>query len=252
MPYGKLERFIPKLGLYRGFWTAVDWVYPPSCAGCEKFGERWCIECRASVQVLQDNLCAKCGLPEAHNALCARCQVAPPPFEAIRGWGQYNGALRTAIHRLKYRHDLGLAEALSRHLIDHFITLAWPVDLITAVPLSPARLSERGYNQSGLLAYPFALAQKLPFLPAAIYRTRETVSQVGLSAHDRHENVRDAFAALPNLVHRKTVLVIDDVATTGATLNFCAAALLQAGAHAVFGLTLARAVGLSDDRQKAV
>jgi len=251
MPTGKLQAVNPKLAVYRGFWTVVDWIYPPACAGCEKFGERWCAECQAEVQLLQDNLCPKCGLPEPHNHLCARCRVSPPPFTAIRGWGLYNGPLRAAIHRLKYRHDLGLAEALSRHLIDHFQTLSWSIDLITAVPLSPGRLSERGYNQSGLLAYPLALAQRLPFHPAAIYRTRETASQVGLSASDRHENVRDAFAALPELVNRKSVLVIDDAATTGATLNFCAAALLQAGARAVFGLTLARAV-LTDDHEKKV
>jgi ComF family protein len=251
MPTGNLAGVNPKLWVYRGFWTVVDWIYPPSCAGCEKFGERWCADCTASVQILRDNLCPKCGLPEPHNLLCARCQVLPPPFTAIRGWGLYNGSLRTAIHRLKYRHDLGLAEALSKHLIDHFQTLAWPIDLITAVPLSSGRLSERGYNQSVLLAYPLALATRVPFHPAVIYRIRETTSQVGLSADDRHENVRDAFAAIPELAYGKTVLIIDDVATTGATLKFCAAALLLSGARAVYGLTLARA-GQVDYHEKTV
>jgi ComF family protein len=238
-----------KLGLYRAFWLAVDWVYPPSCAGCGEFGERWCAACQSKVQKLESDLCPKCGLPEPHFGLCSRCQAAPPPYEALRSWGRYNGTLREAIHRMKYRHDLGLAEALSRHLIKRFRFLAWPVDLVTAVPLSPRRLRERGYNQSDLLARPLSLDQHIPFIPAAVFRTRETISQVGLSAAARHDNVRDAFAAIPGFVSQKNVLLVDDVATTGATLNYCTAALLQAGARRVYGLTLARAV-LEDDSEK--
>jgi ComF family protein len=150
---------------------------------------------------------------------------------------------------LKYNHDLGLSETLSQHLIERFRDLAWPIDVITAVPLSPGRLSERGYNQSGLLARPLSMDQHITYLPGAIYRTRETASQVGLSANERHENVRDAFAARSNLVRQKNVLIIDDVATTGATINFCTYALLQAGARNVYSLTLARAV-LTDDNAK--
>lgn len=241
----------PALWVYRGFWSAVDWIYPPACASCSKFGVRWCDECRAQVQALVEDICPKCGVPSPLNALCAHCQVALPPYTALRSWGRYNGTLRQAIHRLKYNHDLGLAETLSRQLIKRLKDLSWPVDLITAVPLSVKRISERGYNQSDLLAQPLALAQRVPFLPKAVFRTRETVSQVGLTAKERHENVRNAFAAQPQWVHGKSVLLIDDVATTGATLNYCSTALLQSGASSVYCLTLARAV-LAEDHEKKV
>jgi competence protein ComFC len=154
--------------------------------------------------------------------------------------------LRLAIHRLKYKKDLGLGEALSIHLIDLLHMFNWPIDLITAVPLSVNRLAERGYNQSSLLARPVALAQKVPYQPKAICRARETVSQVGLSASKRQENVYNAFVANPSMVSGKVVLILDDVTTTGATLHNCSSALLRAGAKMVYGLTLAKAV-LEDD-----
>ncbi len=157
--------------------------------------------------------------------------------------------MRTAIQRSKDYRDLGLAETLSRHLIGCLQNLAWPIDLVTAVPLSLKRIRERGFNQSDLLARPISLALRIPYQPGAVYRNRETVSQVGLTAAERRENVRDAFAARPNLVNDKNILIIDDVATTGATLNYCSTALLQSGARGVYCLTLARA-GVPDHNEK--
>jgi competence protein ComFC len=181
-----------------------------------------------------------------HGHLCAQCLVAPPPITELRSWGKFGGPLRLAIHRLKYKKDLGLGEALSIHLIDLLHMFNWPIDLITAVPLSVNRLAERGYNQSSLLARPVALAQKVPYQPKAICRARETVSQVGLSASKRQENVYNAFVANPSMVSGKVVLILDDVTTTGATLHNCSSALLNGGASLVYGLTLAKAV-LEDD-----
>jgi ComF family protein len=110
------------------------------------------------------------------------------------------------------------------------------------VPLSKERYQQRGYNQAGLLARPVALALNIPYQPKALERWRDTVSQVGLSADQRMDNVVGAFKASQGLVKDRSILVIDDVTTTGATINSCAQALLQAGASEVFALTLARAV----------
>lgn len=120
--------------------------------------------------------------------------------------------------------------------------LHWPVDLVVPVPLGVARQAERGYNQAALLARPVALANQVAYSTKALWRTRETRSQVGLSLEQRWENVADSFSADPEKAKGKTVLVVDDVATSGATLDACAAALHSAGANQIFALTLARAL----------
>lgn len=163
-------------------------------------------------------------------------------FQAMRSWGAFTGPLREAIHRLKYRKDVALGEALSRPLQDLVRSLNWPIDLIVPVPLSGQRLRERGYNQADCLAHPIALALGVDYHSRALLRIKNTQSQVGLSALQRKENVVDAFSANPRLVAGRQVLVVDDVATTGATIQSCACALLAAGAAQVFGMTLARAV----------
>jgi ComF family protein len=115
------------------------------------------------------------------------------------------------------------------------------VELVTPVPLGVARHAQRGYNQSALLAFPLALSSKLAYGSQALIKVREARSQVGLSLAERFENVAGAFQASPKIVAGKTILIVDDVTTSGATMQACATALLQAGAHQVYGLTLARA-----------
>jgi len=130
-------------------------------------------------------------------------------------------------------------------LIDLLKSQTWAVDLITAVPLGKARLSERGYNQSAFLALPLAYGCSKSYSFRALEKTRETRTQVGLSLVERRENVEGAFRARTELVRDLRVLVVDDVATSGATLEACAAALKEAGAKSVYGMTLARARGNS-------
>jgi ComF family protein len=120
--------------------------------------------------------------------------------------------------------------------------LNWSLDLITSVPLGLVRFKERGYNQATLLARPIALFLKVPFSSQALTRIRETKTQVGLSVYERMENMSGAFQAKSKLVEGKSILVVDDVATSGATLNACAKALLDGGASKVYGYSLARAV----------
>jgi ComF family protein len=143
---------------------------------------------------------------------------------------------------LKYYGDLGLGEILARPLIHCLEEMNWAVDLVVPVPLSKARLAERGYNQAALLARPLALGSGLGYGPKALLRNRETRSQVGLSGERRRENVTGAFFAHAPQVAGKVVLIVDDVATSGATLNACAEALRAGGAADVFAITLARAV----------
>ncbi len=160
----------------------------------------------------------------------------------MRSWGVFEGPIRQALHKLKYRRNVALGDALAQHLAEYVATLGWPVDLVIPVPLGKERMKERGYNQVGLVAMPLAAINAWRYTPRALARSRETRSQVGLTAAERKENVSGAFRAEAALVSGTTVLLMDDVATTGATLSACASALLEAGARSVYALTLARAL----------
>jgi competence protein ComFC len=228
-------------GLYHLLLTSLDWLYPPTCGGCEQLGERWCQSCQQSVERLLVSICPLCGQNNAGDQVCPRCLSNPPHYLTLRSWAVFQGKIRNALHRLKYRRDVSLGEALSRPLFDYFMQLNWPIDLIVPVPLGVERMATRGYNQSELLARPLALAAGINCRNNALWRTRETHSQVGLSAIERHENVSGAFRAKSEYVTGRNILVIDDVTTTGATLDSCAVALLEAGARSVYGITMARA-----------
>ena len=226
---------------YRLIWTGLDWLYPPSCGGCNAVGSRWCVECAHNTQVITPPICPICGQVQRSDVACERCQETRPHYVALRSWSVFGGVVRNALHRLKYKRDVALGEALAQPMIHSLQAQAWPIDLVAPVPLGLARLAERGYNQAALLARPIALFLGLAYCPVIVQRARETRSQVGLSAAARRENVSGAFRALPERVRGKRILIIDDVTTTGSTLDACAQALMEAGADRVYGMTLARA-----------
>jgi len=153
----------------------------------------------------------------------------------------FEGPLREAIHHLKYSGRTSLAKPLGSYLEAHWQTASQPADLIVPVPLHATRLRERGYNQSTLLAEQLSRASKLPVVEPALIRVKATTPQVTLNAAERKANVRAAFEARSDLVRGRRVLLVDDVCTTGATLESSGIALRQAGATFVWALTLARA-----------
>ena len=228
--------------LYRLGWSGIDWLFPPKCGGCKKAGSRWCAECQAAVPALRGPVCETCGTPVAREGICKRCREEPPPYRALRSWAAFDFPIRPALHKLKYRRDLGLGDALAVPISQFVESLGWPFEFIATVPLGEKRMKERGYNQVALIAKPLSLSLNREYHPLALTRGRETKSQVGLSADQRRDNVRGAFIADPRFVRGKSILVMDDVATTGATLTSSAEALLQAGAKQVFAITVARAL----------
>ncbi len=227
---------------YHLFWQGVDLLFPPRCAGCDRPGVRWCETCQGAVQEIAEPLCVRCGLPLEKSGLCPSCQKHPPAFEKLRAWAVFQQPLRRALHQMKYRRNLGLGESLALQMLPFVQNLDWKIDVFIPVPLSQARFRERGYNQVGLVARPLALLMRWPYETRALRRVRETRSQVGLSARERRLNVQDAFWADARLVDGKRVLLMDDVATTGATLHSAAQTLRSAGALQVYALTLARAL----------
>jgi competence protein ComFC len=232
----------PAYRLYQWFWSGLDLLYPPTCGGCGKQGERWCASCQRKVYRVEAPVCDCCGQRQRYSGLCPRCLLNRPPYTAVRSWAIFDGPIRAALHRLKYKRDVSLGEVLGRPLIGFLHELGWQVEKVIPVPLGVARLRERGYNQTALIARPLALGAGIAYCPQALRRIRETRSQVGLSILQRKENVAGAFQANPKWATGRSLLVLDDVATSGATLEACATALMKAGARQVYGLTLARAI----------
>lgn len=226
----------------------MDLIYPPICGGYGKVGVRWCADCHRSLQRVTNNLCPRCGTPKSKDFVCANCRDRCYVFDGLRAYAIYSGALRNAIHRLKYQRDIALAETLSCYLVELYHETRWEIDLIVPVPLGVVRKRERGYNQAALIAYPFALAVQIPCSSKTLRRIKGTSSQVDLGYAQRIENVKNAFWADPQKVAEKAILIVDDVTSTGATLNACAEALKNAGAKAVFGFVVARTILLEGGR----
>lgn len=230
--------------LYEVGWKFLDLVIPPRCGGCKCWGTRWCESCQDQVQIIGEGSCPRCGDPnwDGIGTMCGRCCGSRLYYERLSSWGFFKGPIREAVHELKYRHNVGLGEKLAQNLVNLFGSLSWDVDFIVPVPLGSKRFQERGYNQVMLLARPFAWDLDIPLKRQALTRVRETRSQVGLSKKQRIVNVQNAFTAKKQVVKGKRILLVDDVVTTGATINACAKAIKEAGAEKVFAATLARAV----------
>lgn len=182
--------------------------------------------------------CEHCGRP-LQLKTCPYCQKQPLAINGMRAVAFFEGNLRHAIHAFKYEHRPELAPILGNMLSNYLVTFPINVDALIAVPLHPHRERERGYNQSALLAQALASQNHLPVLPHALKRTRITRSQVELNAKERRVNVQDAFIA-DGSVADKNILLIDDVCTSGATMDACGIALKQQNAKSVWGLALAR------------
>lgn len=219
----------------------LELLFPPRCVVCGRVDTWLCTECVARLPWITGAVCIHCGVPLDHGALCSRCRKVPLRLEGIRSVLLFEGPLRGAIHQLKYRHARGLAEPLGEVLAGYWQAHPLPVDVIVPVPLHPTRLRRRGYNQAAVLAYELGRRVGLPVDEGALRRIRATVSQMRLHAADRRRNVQGAFRCPDGRMEGRRVLLLDDVCTTGATLEACADGLRAGGAETVWALTLARA-----------
>jgi ComF family protein len=174
--------------------------------------------------------------------LCGACKANYYEFQAARSWAIYSGSLRKAILSLKKRQNVALGSAFATRLGRLLSSQHWQPNLVISIPLAKDRQLERGYNQAALLAMPLAEATEMNYQVGGLARVRETSPQFALTARDRWQNLQSAFLAEASLVANKSVLLVDDIMTTGATMNAAAKALREAGAVKVYGLTLARAL----------
>ena len=178
-------------------------------------------------------------LSASKDHLCGRCCKKEPPYIQSRSVFGYDGAVLDAIHSLKYRHNVGIAPALGRLIALSGCVPDEKVDIVVPVPLHPSRLRKRGFNQSLLIARPIAGALRAKIDYTGLKKIKSTKDQIGLDEKERAENMKGAFAAALKAFDGKTVLLVDDVYTTGATIRACSSALVRAGAR-VYAITLAR------------
>lgn len=221
--------------------TVRDLLLPPVCGNCRKAGKLLCDGCYRQIQWVEAPICPCCGRMVATTAVtCHYCRQNPLPLQQIRAATLFTEPVSTIIHKMKYEGMFGLAELLATLMTQAWPRWQMPADYIVPVPLHPDREKKRGYNQSALLAKRLGRSSGFPYMPGVLKRIRNTPPQVGLTVVERLTNVHGAFAVGRSEIFNKTILLVDDVCTTGATLTAAAQALLDAGAHSVSGYCLAR------------
>lgn len=218
----------------------LDLLFPPRCAVCSRTGAWLCAACISGLPRLLPPICHRCAQPLDGFQRCRKHHTFVA-LDRLHAVFRFDGSMRDVIHVYKYEGRQVLAEPLGALLATCSSTYAAAAEIVVPVPLHRVRQRERGYNQSALLAEQLARRCRLVYLPGALVRRRETAQQVTLAADERAANVRDAFTCSGTGIAGKTVLLVDDVVTTGSTLEECALALKAAGARAVYGLVLARA-----------
>jgi ComF family protein len=231
----------------------LEYCFPSSCSHCGcPLGDSplpfFCSSCWSDLSPLAPPVCPRCGRPldspEALSAspehVCWHCRKDPPDVDQALAAGIFEGPLREAIHVYKYRPLMALGRPLAAWMTDH-VRKVERLDLVMPVPLHVSRLRKRGFNQSLLLARGASMTYEVPLNYDNLVRVRPTQPQVELSGRERMANVAGAFGLRRKQEAKgKRILLVDDVFTTGATMNECSRVLREAGAEAVIALTLAR------------
>lgn len=235
------------------YWQALSNVlFPPRCVACRvpvDAVQSFCGDCFEKIRLIDQPCCSLCGFPFefdlGYEALCANCLHDVPTYDQARAALHYDAASRPLITRLKYTDQPEAVGAYSRQLYRVGSTMLQGCDVIIPVPLHLKRLRQRKYNQSALLAYGLSDLCKVPVLADGLVRVKHTPPQASLSRRERLTNVRTAFRVNhrhANRLNGASVMLIDDVMTTGATIDACSKILKGAGVAKVNVLTLARTI----------
>ena len=233
------------------FRLARDIALPTQCVACREpvAGDGLCGACWAKLSFIAPPFCPRLGIPFVYDpgpdVLSMQALADPPAYSRARAAVRYGDIARTLVHALKFQDRTDLAPAMGRWMARAGHELLGQADALVPVPLHWRRGWSRRYNQSGALACIVARQSGVAFKPEALKRIRPTAHQIGLPRHERAANVQGAFAVPPERraeVQGRRLVLIDDVLTTGATVDACARALLRAGAAKVDVLVFARVV----------
>jgi competence protein ComFC len=229
---------LPQVTKLKGI--ALDLLFPQWCVGCGREGDYICRSCRQLLLPIAPPVCPRCGRPQPDGMPCPGCVNWQADIDGIRSPFVFDGVMRQAIHELKYRNLRALAAPLAGLLHDYLLANPVPGEVLVPVPLHRKRWRERGYNQSSLLARELGKLTDLPVVADCLVRQQHTPPQArAASVGERQRNVAGAFTCRDGRLRGKQVLLIDDVTTSGATLNTCAGALKSSGAASVWGLVMA-------------
>lgn len=237
------------------FNKVVDIFFPRRCVDCESHitqGKRnfICSQCWSQVSLITPPFCTLCGIPFVskdtipEGYLCGQCRRKRPYFNTALSFAVYDGAIKELLHQYKYNKKIGIADDLFT-LVEDFSERVWHtrMNAVIHVPLHKDNLRDRGFDQSFVLAKKISSHFRLPSIADNVVRIKKTVSQVGLSKPKRIENTQGAFMVKrPAELKGKNILLIDDVMTTGATVNECAKVLKKAGVQSISVLTVARTI----------
>jgi competence protein ComFC len=221
----------------------VDFFFPATCVGCGKWGNFICTDCSKQIPRVNPPFCKKCGKPETSGDFCASCWASPASIDGIRSVFHFEGVIRQAVHDLKYHHLKAISVQMAAFLGDYLAHNPVPGDALVPVPIHRNRMKQRGYNQSVLIAESLGKMLGLPVLTACLERSRDSLPQARSSSLDqRRKNVLKAFSCTGPADNYKNVILVDDVCTSGATLESCALALKKSGFNSVWGITVAREI----------
>jgi ComF family protein len=220
--------------------VALDLLFPQWCIGCGREGDYICDSCRRALPVISPPICPKCGRPQPQGVLCRECVDWSAEIDGIRSPFFFDGVIRQAIHELKYRNLRAMAIPLAERLHDYFTKNPISGEVLVPVPLHRKRYRERGYNQSALLARELGRLTGMPVVENSLVRRGYAPPQArSAGIGERRDNVANVFACRDEGLQGREVILVDDVSTSGATLNACAGVLKSAGAAAVWGLVIA-------------
>ena len=221
--------------------TATEALFPARCAHCGTDGVLMCGHCMAgATRIDRDASCRTCALPTGGESICDRCSSDPPPVSSLIAVFAFDGAIRSAVHALKFEGLTSIAPGLSEEMASRWGNRRKTPDVTVPVPLHRSRLRSRGYNQAELLARPVADLIGAPLRTDLLRRIAGSPPQSGARDEaERAARMLGAFEAAPG-VDGLHILLVDDVTTTGSTINSAAQTLLDAGAWGVSALVLAR------------